>query len=144
MKKLFLILLILLAPALARAANSYNVLDNSVITGNNYVVTKTAPSISSNTLTLDLNAANVFAVALTSAITTMTVSNISASGLTSSFQLMFTADGSSRAVTYMSGIVWSGGTTPTLTTTNAKRDWLQFITFDGGTTWFGFVLGQNF
>lgn len=35
-------------------------------------------------------------------------------------------------------------TAPTLTVTSGKRDILTFVTNDGGTTWFGFVGGQNF
>lgn len=104
---------------------------------------KTAPSISSGTLTLDLSTANFFAVALNAAITTLTISNPVASGSVSSFTLEFTADGTARAVTWGAVVKWPGGTAPTLTSTNAKRDVFAFYTYDAGSTWAAFTMGQN-
>jgi len=107
-------------------------------------IIKTAPTISSGTIVYDLSLSNVFAVSLNANITTSTVSNCAASGTTSSWQVMFTADGTLRTIVWPSGIVWASGTAPTMTSTNAKRDWIQLQSFDGCTTVFGFVLGQNF
>lgn len=106
--------------------------------------TKTAPAIASNVLTLDLTAGAYFNVALTSNITTLTISNPAASGNTSSFVLAFTADGSARTISWPASVKWAAGVSPTLTTTNAKVDILTFITWDGGTTYYGLVSGQNF
>ena len=41
-------------------------------------------------------------------------------------------------------VKWSGGSAPTLTNTANKTDILNFLTYDGGTTWLGFVGGLNF
>ena len=113
-------------------------------TFNNVLVTQTAPAISSGTITYALGGSNVFSVALNANITTSTVTGIGASGTTSSWQVLFTADGTARTIVHPSGIVWAGGTAPTMTSTNGKRDWIMYLTFNGGTTVFGFVLGQNF
>jgi hypothetical protein len=108
-----------------------------------YRETSTAPTISSGTLTLDLSGSNFFAVSLNAAITTLTISNTPASSA-ASFTLELTADGTARAVTWGSAIKWSGGTAPTLTSTSGKKDVFAFYSNDGGTTWQGFIGGQNF
>jgi hypothetical protein len=41
-------------------------------------------------------------------------------------------------------VKWSGGSAPVLTNTANKTDILNFLTYDGGTTWLGFVGGLNF
>ena len=108
-----------------------------------YRETSTAPTISSGTLTLDLSGSNFFAVSLNAAITTLTISNTPA-GSAASFTLELTADGTARAVTWGAAIKWSGGTAPTLTSTSGKKDVFAFYSNDGGTTWQGFIGGQNF
>ena len=108
------------------------------------VETKTAPTISSGTLTLNCSLGNVFAVSLNAAITTLTISNIPTTGNAFGITLAFTMDGTARAVTWGAAIKWSGGTAPTLTSTNAKVDIFVLTTWDGGTTWYAMVGGQNF
>ena len=105
--------------------------------------TFSAPSISSNVLTINLNNGTVFNVTNNANITTFTISNAPASK-SSSFTLVLTANGTGYSQTWGASVNWSGGTAPTLTTTNAKRDIIMFFTNDGGTTWFGTVMGQNF
>jgi hypothetical protein len=105
--------------------------------------TYTAPAITSNVLTIDLSLGTVFNVANTANITTLTISNATASKA-SSFVLIFAANGTGYTQAWPASVKWQGGAAPTLTTTNAKVDILTFTTNDGGTTWFGFVAGQNF
>lgn len=50
--------------------------------------------------------------------------------------------GGSGTVTWFSTVRWTGGTTPTLTTTASKRDTFGFIC-TGTNTYDGFVIGQN-
>jgi hypothetical protein len=109
-----------------------------------YAETLTAPTISSGTLTLDLEAGNVFDVALNAAITTLTISNPPASGRAGSFTLILTADGTARAVTWGAAVKWPGGVAPTLTSTNGKKDIVVMTTVDAGSNWFAIVAGQNF
>ena len=108
------------------------------------VETKASPSISANSLTLNLSAATFFVVNLTAPITSLVFSNTPASPKVCSFTLQFTADGTARSVTWPTSVKWAGGTTPTLTSTSGKIDILSFLSHNGGTTWFGFVSGQNF
>jgi hypothetical protein len=106
--------------------------------------TKTAPSISSGTLTLDCSTGNVFAVSLNASITTLTFSNVPSSGNAYCMVLEFTADGTARTVAWGSAVKWAGGSAPTLTSANGKRDAFTLLTYDGGTTWLASILGQNF
>lgn len=102
-------------------------------------------SISTNTLTINLLNGNLFTCSLNANITTLTISNTPAtSGVAIGFSLTFTADGTARTVTWPASVKWAGGTAPTLTSTNAKRDVLSFVSTDQGTTWLGFVGGQNY
>ena len=99
-------------------------------------------TISAGTLTLDLSTASVFYVSLNAAITTFTISNPPAGS--SALALVFTADGTPRAVTWGAAVTWSGGTAPTLTSTANKKDVFSFLTLNSGTNWLGFTGGQNY
>lgn len=104
-----------------------------------------AVSISGGTLTIDLNNANLFTCTLNANITTLTISNTpSSSGVSISFTIIFTADGTARTITWPASIKWPGGTAPTLTSTNGKIDVLSFVSVNQGSSWLGFVGGQNF
>lgn len=117
-------------------------LTKPVLTGN--IETKTAPTISTGTLTLDCSAGNVFVVALDANITTLAFSNVPATGNSYSLTLVLTADGTPRTVTWGASVAkWPGGTAPTLTSTNAKSDFFVLTTWDGGTTWYPTIAGQN-
>jgi hypothetical protein len=106
--------------------------------------TKTSPSISSGTLTLDCSVGNVFAVSLNANITTLSFTNVPSTGTAFGITLALTADGTARTVTWGSAVKWAGGNAPTLTSTNAKVDIFVLTTWDGGTTWYAMVGGQNF
>jgi hypothetical protein len=86
---------------------------------------------------IDLSAGNYFTYTLSGA-QTLTVSNVASSGSVSAFVLEVT-NGGSAALTFFSGVTWAAATAPTLTA--AGVDTLAFFTYDGGTTWRGFVLG---
>lgn len=123
-----------------------NLQDNTLLRPviKDYGETRTTPSISSGTLTLNLENGNVFGVSLNANITTLTIQNPSASGTACSFTLAFTADGTARTVTWGSAVKWAGGAAPALTSTNNKVDIFTFVTWDAGTTWYAFVAGQSF
>ena len=110
----------------------------------NYKEVFTSPSISSNTLTLDLSLGNVFNVSLNANITTMTISNVPSTTHNVNLTIVFTADGTTRSVTWPNSVVWPSGTAPGITSTNGKIDVYTFTTNNGGTTWFGFIGGQNY
>lgn len=107
---------------------------------------KTAPSISSGTLTLDLasGANNMFVTNFTSNITTLTISNVPATGTEVKFRLQLVADGTARTVTWPASVKWAFGIAPSLTATNTKIDEFEFHTHDGGTTYFASIIGQSY
>lgn len=94
--------------------------------------------------TVDCTSGNVFNLTLT-ANCTFTFSNAPASGTMGHMTLILRQDATgSRTVTWPAGVVWPAATAPTLTTTPGNMDVLQFSTYDGGVTWFGFVGAQAF
>jgi len=104
---------------------------------------QTAPAIASGVLALNCASGNVFAVSLNAAITSITFSNIPTTGNAFGITLAFTADGTARTISWPASVKWSGGTAPTLTSTNAKVDIFVLTTWDGGTTWYAMIGGQN-
>ncbi len=57
-------------------------------------------------------------------------------------ELYVTQDGvGSHLVTWPGSVVWPGGTAPTLSTAAASVDRIILETLDGGTTWFGVLVG---
>lgn len=88
---------------------------------------------------IDLTLGSVFAKTISGA-TTLTVSNVPATGTVASFMLDLT-NGGSAVITWWAGIKWPGGWVPTLTASG--RDVLGFVTHDGGTTWTGLLLGRD-
>ena len=103
-----------------------------------------------NAIPINLSTGQVFRVRLTTTgASGLTVSNVPDNGNANAvgFTLLFVGDGTARVMTWNIGgtaVTWAGGTAPTYTSTNNKTDVYSFLTRDGGTTWFGFVGGQNF
>jgi hypothetical protein len=106
--------------------------------------TKTAPSISSGTLALDCSVGNVFAVSLNANITTLSFTNVPSTGTAFGLTLAFTVDGTARTVTWGGSVKWPSATAPTLTSSpSGKVDIFVLTTWDGGTTWYAMIGGQN-
>ena len=62
-----------------------------------------------------------------------------------SFGLYLTQDATgSRLVTWPASVRWSGGTAPTLSTAASAVDIVVFETINGGTVWYGSLVGTNF
>lgn len=110
-------------------------LTNKTITAVAAYETKIALSASD----ISLSTGTYFSKTISSA-TTFTVSNVPTTGTVGSFVLELTNGGSSN-ITWWSGVKWSSGTAPTLTSTGV--DILSFYTSDGGTTWRGLVLSKD-
>lgn len=104
-----------------------------------------SPSSASGTLILDLDISNVFDVTLTESVTTLTISNIPASGRVAKMILMLTQSGAgSFTVTWPAAVVWPGATAPTLSTPAGDIDIIDLFTNDGGTTWYATLRGLNY
>lgn len=108
-----------------------------------YQETKVAPSISTNSLAINCATANVFVVPLNANITTLTFTNVPTTGLAFGLTLAFVADGTSRTITWGSAVKWPAGAPPTMSSTSGKVDTFVFYTYDGGSTWYAFIAGQN-
>lgn len=87
---------------------------------------------------INVSSASVFTKTISGA-TTFTVTGVPASPTFAAFVLELTNPGTN--VTFWSGVKWSNGTAPVLTT--AGKDILSFYTTDGGTIWNGIVLGKD-
>ena len=88
-------------------------------------------------LNIDLNTGSVFTKTIAGA-STLTVSNVPATGTVASFILQLVNPGTN--VTWFANIRWAGGAAPTLTASGT--DVLGFYTFDAGANWYGLVLGK--
>jgi hypothetical protein len=96
----------------------------------------------SGATTLNLNNGNVFNSTLTGN-TTFSFSGAT-NGSACSFTLYLRQDATgSRTVSWPASVKWSGGA-PSLTSTANAIDILVFESIDGGTTWFGSLVGANF
>ncbi|MGB4957553.1 MAG: hypothetical protein WBO49_03830 [Candidatus Saccharimonas sp.] len=107
------------------------------------VETLNALGSGSGTRAINLANGNVVSATLTGN-TTFTFSGATAS-TACSFGLYLTQDGTgNRTVTWPASVKWAGGTAPTLSTGASNVDVLVFETINGGTTWFGSLVGTNF
>jgi hypothetical protein len=116
---------------------------SDLATFKNYKEVYSNAIISSNILTLNLNNGNIFNILLNANILTITISNIPSSTHNISFTIIFTADGTARAVNWPNTVIWPSGNAPSITSTAGKIDVFSFTSNDGGSTWIGFVGGQN-
>ena len=115
---------------------------NGVVSFDNGTIEEsTTITSSSNAATINLRDGNVFEHDLTENVT-YTFSNPAASGRASAFILKVIQDSSARTITWPGSVDWAAATAPTLTATNNGVDVFGFLTIDGGTTYYGFTLGQ--
>lgn len=97
----------------------------------------------SGTRAINLATGNVVSATL-GGNTTFTFAGATAS-TACSFGLYLTQDATgNRTVTWPASVRWSGGTAPTLSTGANAVDILVFETINGGTTWYGSLVGTNF
>ena len=73
----------------------------------------------------------------------LNISNVQASGFSTSFIMIITGGGASQTVVWPSNFKWPSGTAPTITSIATKKDVYLFFTVDGGITWQAFIAGQN-
>ena len=102
-----------------------------------YTETVSTPIIVSNVLTLDCSTGNIFRVAVGSNITTLTISNIGATGLSQPITLILDYSGT-YTITWPAAVKWNSDTAPTLSG-NGKTDFITLVTTNAGTRYYGFV-----
>ena len=115
---------------------------NGVVTfDNGKIEESTAITSSSNAATINLRDGDNFTHTLSENVT-YTFSNPAASGKVSAFTLKVTQDSTARTITWPSSVDWAGATAPTLTADSGGVDVFVFVTYDGGTNYYGFAAGQ--
>ena len=123
--------------------------NNTTLTGKAALATgggvETLNALGSGSGTRAINLANGNVVSATLAgNTTFTFSGATA-GTACSFGLYLTQDATgSRTVTWPASVRWAGGAAPTLSTAANSVDILVFETINGGTTWYGSLVGASF
>lgn len=94
--------------------------------------------------TIDAATVSAFTGTLNSATCALSITGAIA-GMETVVTLALTQDAiGSRLVTWPSGTKWPGGSAPTLSTTANATDIVKLVSYDGGTTWFGRLLGGGF
>lgn len=91
------------------------------------------------TTTLDLSTGNIHTVTMPANTQTLAISNASTGQV---FMVEINNVTSQGTLTWFSTIRWAGGSAPSLTGTNGKRDVFGFRVTGAG-TYDGFVVGQN-
>jgi len=100
---------------------------------------ETYVALSGTTPTVDCEAGNVFALSTTGN-TTFTFSNPPSSGTGYGFILKLTAGGT-HTISWPASVDWAAATAPDAPA-SGETDVLGFLTYDGGTTWYGFLAGD--
>ncbi|MEK1878392.1 hypothetical protein WM531_10240 [Klebsiella pneumoniae] len=95
-----------------------------------------------DTLELDMSdGKRVFKATLTAPVTQLSVINASGSNLNSQTITMLLTQGTgANKISWPSNVKWSYGREPVLTFTKDSIDVIQFLSIDGGSTWYGSLL----
>ena len=97
----------------------------------------------SGATTIDLSLGNAFVVTM-NATSTFTFSNPPSGTDITSFTIITVNSAGGYAISWPASVTWSGGATPTRTTTSGKQDAYTFFTRDGGTTYVGSLAITNY
>ncbi len=97
---------------------------------------------SSGTATLDAQSATHFTHTLSENVT-YTFSNPATAGYVTTFTLSVTQDSTTRTITWPATVKWASGSAPVVSTGSGQIDIFVFISYDGGTNYYGFVSGQD-
>ena len=93
---------------------------------------------------IDCSTGNIFAITTSGTPTNFAAAtNVPTSGTGYGFILKITAGGA-HVINYQglgTNVYWAGGSTPN-PPASGETDILGFITYDGGTTWYGFLAGE--
>lgn len=118
-------------PTMVGLANVANEAQMTRVSGGKEAVA--VASGTSGTVTLDASAASIYTLSPTAAVTTLTISNVPATGNGCTITLFVTQGATPYAIATPSGGVFYGAASPTQVAN--KRCAFTYITTDGGTTW---------
>jgi hypothetical protein len=105
----------------------------------------TSIAIAGAELTIDMALGSVFEFTYNASIGTTTVTNAPVSGKYGSFVLLVNTVGAALTWAWFTSLVhWPDGTPPTITATAGRIDKYFFWTRNGGATWHGAVVAQNY
>ena len=104
-------------------------------------ITNAIGATGGGTQDIDLTAGNSVTATVDTSANTFTFSNPTASDELCGFTLELT-NGGSQTVNWPGTVDWAGGTAPTLTTSGV--DYLVFWTVNGGSRWYGALVGLAF
>lgn len=113
------------------------------VAGNVYsnVYYETSGVLSGTNITINCQIGSVFTLT-TSGNTTFTFSNPPTSGVAYGFTLLVIAGGT-HSLTWPISVKWSNGVVPTEPAPGDDKMY-SFFTFDGGTVWYGVLIGESF
>jgi hypothetical protein len=92
---------------------------------------------------IDLSLGNSFVVTMNATATLSFINPPSGTDITS-FTIITVNSAGGYALSWPASVTWSGGATPTRTTTSGKQDAYTFFTRDGGTTYVGSLAITNY
>lgn len=95
-------------------------------------------ALSGTTPAVNCSTGNIFSLT-TSGNTTFTFTNVPTTGIGYGFTLKLTAGGT-HTLTWPASVDWPGGAAPSAPASGATNVYV-FITYDGGTIWYGFLGG---
>lgn len=90
---------------------------------------------SSGVVNIDCSLGDYFTLAPTANVTSITFSNLPASGKAYSLMIRFTQDSTARTVAWPASFKWAGGAAGAVSTGSGAIDVLAITTFNQGTSW---------
>lgn len=114
---------------------------NGVVTFDNGTITESTALGSGPNVTINLQDGDNFTHTLSENVT-YTFSNPAASGKVSIFSLKTIQDSTIRVISWPASVEWRNATPPNITSASGGVDVFCFATYDGGTTYYGFTVGQ--
>lgn len=120
----------------------------AVVTGprlKTYTEQSSSPATAGGAVTLDCNLGTYFTVSVggNNALT-VTITNPPVAQAVLGISVVLLTGSVPVTVTWPASVKWAGGTTPPITATAGRRDLFTLITYDGGLSWLGIVVGQDY
>lgn len=106
-------------------------------------VSSSVSSYAGGLLNPNLTISNIYKLTLDSAVTQLNPTNAPMTGTAGSLVLILVGDGTPRSVSWGPYVTWSQGSAPGVVSGSGRQDIYSFITYNGGTNWYGFINIQN-